>query len=112
MTYDLFWNDDPGIVRYYQKYADLKREQANHDAWWAGLYTYAAIVRASGAFNFLAKERHPDDYLDKPFDLHQDQKTEQEKQAEIDEKIDKGLQAFLAMASRVNKNLKRGDTNA
>ena len=112
MTYDLFWRDDPEIVKYYRKYADIKRDQANHDAWWFGLYTYAAIVRASGAFNFFAKERHPDDYIDKPLDLNQEQKTEEEKKAEAEEKINKGLQAFLAMASRANKNLKRGDTDA
>ena len=110
MTYDMFWKDDPSIVVYYQKYAEIRREQRNNDAWWFGAYVYAALVRSSGAFNFFGKSRHPDDYLERP--IAPDQKTEEEKKEENQKKIEAGVQAFVAMASRVNKRLKRGEKNA
>lgn len=67
MTYDEYWNGDNFLPRYYRKAYQIKREQADSEAWLQGRYIYDALLAASPVFNALSKKKEPLPYVKQPY---------------------------------------------
>lgn len=102
MTYDQFWNDDPMLVKYYRKAAEIEVDRKNQELWLQGMYIYDALCCASPVFRSFAKKgTKPAPYPAAPYALNAKQ---QEKEKEIKEKLayEKGKARMSAFMERVN----------
>ena len=87
MGYDEFWNCHPSRYKAYREMHKFKREMRNQEMWIQGMYVFDAISKA--LHNQPAFAIHPPkriDYLDKPLPIFG--KSEEEKEAEEQEKLD------------------------
>lgn len=98
MTYDEFWYGKPILAKYYREKHKLDIERRNQELWLQGLYIYDAFaVVLSNAFSKHSKAK----YIEKPFDLFP--KTEEEKQAEIENTRRTMYEKLNAFADAFNK---------
>ena len=68
MTYDLYWNSDSTLVRYYRKAYELNVENTNRNMWIQGAYIYDAVsVVAHNRLSDKGKKQRS--YPDRPYDL-------------------------------------------
>ena len=99
MTYDLFWNDRPELVKAYRTAAEMNNRKRNQELWMQGIYFQAALGSTVGnMFSKGAKNKYPEEPL--PITV-EDMKREKERKArERYERIRKNIE----MASqRINK---------
>ncbi len=83
MTYELYWEGDPQLVKDYRKADELRRQRVNEDQWWQGMYIYNALCCVAPIFRDLAKKgtkAHP--YPDTPYAINKKQKEIQEESKE------------------------------
>lgn len=92
MTPAEYWDADPFLVKAFEKANELRRAEANYQAWLQGLYCYQGTQTA---FNFFSwgfggkKGKRPDGYLEYPIPV-----TEMEKKAEAERKRKHTLEWF------------------
>lgn len=101
MTYDQFWNDDPGLVRYYRKAEEIRNEKRNQEMWLQGMYFYDALCDAAPILRAFGKKgTKPLPYPKKPYPL----KAETQRDAEVKEKgkMQKALALMEAFATKTN----------
>lgn len=105
MTYELFWEDDPALVRAYRRADEMRRKRENTMLWLQGIYVAEALSATVG--NMLSKgQKHK--YPEEPFPmsrLEQEERKERERKAQM-ERI---KAQFTARALIMNS--KRGETN-
>lgn len=84
----------------------LKKQEQNETLWLQGMYFYEGICAAlSNAFG--GKSNKKVSYPEKPYPLFQGEKTEEEKQKELEEKRLKAFQYFdsLVQAAREGRTM-------
>ena len=99
MTYELYWEGDPQLVKDYRKADELRRQRVNEDQWWQGMYIYNALCCVAPIFRDLAKKgtkAHP--YPDTPYAINKKQKeiqeeTKERKNAEAGKRYMEGFMA-------------------
>lgn len=97
MSYDEFYQKDHTLVIAYRKAYKLKMEQQNRDMWLTGAYVYQAICRAAPLLIPFNKHPKSEPYLDKPFPLSGNEKTETTAVA------DKGFAYMQAQMMKINR---------
>ncbi len=55
MTYDLFWNDRPELVKMYRKADELNNKRKNQELWLQGIYMRYALASTVG--NMFVKHK-------------------------------------------------------
>lgn len=102
MTYDQFWNDDPGLARAYRKAAEIKAERRNQELWLQGLYFYDALCCASPILrSFSKKGTRPVPYPAEPYALTRDQQKK-EKVTKEKRTYEKGKAKMMAYMDKIN----------
>lgn len=103
MSREEYWNgNDPAVLREYIEADKLRQERQNGEAWLQGVYIYEALTTAlSNAFS--KKGTPPKRYAEKPYDLGIREKTEAEKQREIEEQRKKAYLYFDGLVKAHNQ---------
>ena len=99
MTYELYWEGDPQLVKDYRKADELRRQRVNEDQWWQGMYIYNALCCVAPIFHDFAKKgtkAHP--YPDTPYAIDKKQKeiheeTKERRNAEAGKRYMEGFMA-------------------
>lgn len=107
MTYELYWESDPQLVKAYRKAEEFRRERTNADQWWQGMYIYNALCCVAPIFRDLAKKgtkAHP--YPDTPYAINAKQKEIQE---EVEERrnAEAAKRYMEGFMSRFNKRFEK-----
>ena len=92
MTYEQFWDGDPGLCPVFRRKLELEDKRFNERAWLQGEYNYIAVATAvSNAFR--KKGTKPAEYPKEPFNVGTDTALEAEakRQKAFDDSI-----AFMA----------------
>ncbi len=74
MSLTEFWDEDPQLVKFYDKADEIKRRQKNHELWMQGMYIYDALVSVASSFG----KGKTFEYPDMPYPLTASEKEEQE----------------------------------
>ena len=102
MTYDQYWNDDPGLVRSFRKAAEIKAERKNQELWLQGMYIYDALCCASPILRSFSKRgTKPVPYPTEPYALSAAQQKK-EKESKEKRNYDKGKAKMLAYMDMIN----------
>lgn len=105
MTYDQYWNDDPALVKYYRKAAEISADRKNQELWLQGMYIYEALCCVSPVMRAFAKKNtKPIPYPKTPYAIS---KQQQERNEEREEKrvMEKGKAMMLAFMNRNNQRM-------
>ena len=103
MTYDQYWNDNPTLVKYYRKAAELRKEMKNEELWLQGMYFYEAICDVSPILNANAKKgTKPHPYSEKPYSITNTQR-EREEEERARRVAEKGKRVMEALMQSTNK---------
>lgn len=103
MTADQFWNDDPTLVIYYRKAAELKNERMNQELWLQGMYIYEALCDVSPIMNAMAKKgTKPHPYPESPYPISDRQRKQDiaEKERKVAMKGKRMFEAFMAKSKQ------------
>ena len=103
MTYELFWESDCTLVKYYRKADEIRKNRRNEELWLQGAYVYEAICDVAPVLHAFAKKgTKPQPYSSKPYALTeaQRQKVEEDKARAIS---DKGMRYMTALMHSTNK---------
>ena len=85
LTYDEFWYDDPYKALYQLKAYKCKIKHEDELLWEQGMYIYEAILQCAPILHPFSKAKKPLQYTEKPhLQQLEEEKTEQEKQQEIE----------------------------
>lgn len=104
MSYQEFWYEDCWIAKYYLKAYRIKKEQINEQLWIQGMYVYEAIIDASPILHaFSKKGTKPLKYPKEPYPLYE--KSEKEKEIEVQKERQKAINFFESWAKKVNRNM-------
>lgn len=74
MTYELYWLEDPWLVKYYREAYKIKKDEINTQLWLGGIYNLKA-------FETIMQNSFGDGhgkYFDKPIDLETKEETPEE----------------------------------
>lgn len=108
MTADQYWDGDVYLAKGYREAYRLKRKEENFNAFLHGKYIYAALICASPLMrsSFGKGKVKAHDYLDKPYDLFEDdrQKTEEEKAKKHQQEMKEKMKSWM---SKVNQKYKK-----
>ena len=103
MTYELFWDGEPTLPKYYREAEKMRNEKRNQELWLQGMYIYEALCDVSPVLHaFAQKGTKPTPYSSKPYALNKEQvkADEEEKQRKL---VEKGKRFMEAMATNINK---------
>lgn len=100
MTYDEFYKKDHTLARAYRKAYKKRREKENENMWLLGAYFYHAMVRSAPMLAPFSKNPSPQPYLDKPFELFAEEKSEGAGNEAV---ADKGFAYMQAQMMKFNK---------
>jgi len=98
MTYDQYWNDDPELVVFYRKAAEIKAERTNQELWLQGMYYYDALCCASPILrSFGKKGTKPVPYPSAPYPLNskQQERAQERKEKYIFNKGKARMEAYM-----------------
>ena len=85
MTYEQYWEQDPWLAKWYREAYEIKRDEMNAKLWLQGMYNHTGVTIALGNA-FRKKGQKAEKYLEKPIDLHAEEKSVK---AIRDETVDK-----------------------
>lgn len=70
MSYEQFWEQDSGLVKYYRKAHEIRLEEQNRAAWLQGMYVYEAIADIAPILHaFARKGTKARKYSEKPYEF-------------------------------------------
>ena len=102
MSYEEYWQKDPGLVVAYRKAEELRNEKRNEEMWLQGMYIYEALCDVSVVIPRVSKRKvKPVAYPTKPYPLRSEQKRNQEREARA--KMEKMKAQMEAFATRINQ---------
>ena len=99
MTYDEFWTCEPQRYIAYKEVHRLGIKRRNEELWLQGLYNFRAISTALSNIHLDGKSHQINKYMEEPFDLFANNRTEKEEQQEKEkakQKVIDQLNAFKA----------------
>ena len=106
MTYDQYWEGDSWLVKDYRKAHELRREEANWQAWLQGMYIYEAISDIAPVLHpFAKKGTRARRYSDKPYEFKKPEKKTAkvpDEDREAKAKSDKIKAMMMAAMNRSN----------
>ena len=97
MTYDQFWNDDPTLVKYYRRAAEIRDEKRNQELWLQGMYFYEALCDVAPIMHAMAKKgTKARPYPEQPYSITEKQRRREreERERRVAEKGKRMLEAF------------------
>lgn len=98
MSYDLYWNGDPTLVKAYKEAHDLAIEAQNQKLWLQGFYNYSAIATAISNIHLDGKHHKINEYMEKPIDIFAKAENDPKKEAEkAKQKVIDKLNSFKKM---------------
>ena len=101
MTYEQFWNDDPMLVSYYRKAAELKIERKNQELWLQGMYIYEALCDVSPILHSMAKKgTKARPYPEQPYSITKSQRRREREEQE--RRVANKGKMFMEMLMRQN----------
>lgn len=107
MTYDLYWREEPQIVKAYRKAYKLKQERIEYELWKQGMYYYEALLDASPILHAFAKKgTKPRPYPSKPYGIEEYEKENQtklDKQKKIENERLKAKLHFMNLTRLLKK---------
>lgn len=107
MTYELYWEGRPDLVKAYRQAEELRNKKANEQMWWQGLYIYDAISRLTPLMHAFAKEgTKAVPYMEKPYPLTKEQADIDKRERERKE-FEAMMAKFQASASAVNTKFRK-----
>ena len=75
MTCEQFWEDDPTLVKFYRKAAEIKNERKNQELWLQGMYIYEALCDVAPLLHAMAKRgTKPHPYPEQPYAISEKQR--------------------------------------
>ena len=74
-----YWDGEPRLVKAYREAYKIKQDEDNAKAWLQGMYNFIGVATALNNGFSNKKERYPD----RPFDLHQAEKAQEEAPEDI-----------------------------
>lgn len=112
MTYDEYWFDDPTRVNFYRKAHEIQMKQKDEEFWIQGMYIYDALCRVAPILHAFSKSgTKPLPYPDKPYtELLDDNKTEEDKQQQIENERLIAQAHFAAWARATAKQFNKENT--
>lgn len=113
MTYDQYWNDDPGLTVLYRKADKLRLNRINEQAWLQGMYIYDAISRLAPVLRpFAKKGTKAQPYPSEPYSLetdeHSEEKAKTEKENAEKKQMLRNKDYMRAYMSKFNRKFKEG----
>lgn len=100
MTYEQYWEQDSWLVKAYRKAHEIRRDEANFNAWLQGMYVYEAIADIAPILHAFAKKgTKARKYSEKPYEFKKPEKKvrredpEKAKSERIKEKMFAAMQA-------------------
>lgn len=100
MTYELFWVEDPALVKAYRRAEEIRKRRMNEELWLNGIYTAEALASTVG--NMFSKTKYKYPAEPKPITMDEIQeRRERERRA----KMEKIKAAFTAKALAVNAHM-------
>ena len=113
MTYELYWKEDPFLVKAYIKAYKLKNEAKEYELWKQGLYFYEALCDVSPVLQAFAKNgTKPRPYSKKPYGIEEYEKEEQteiDKQKKIENERLKAKLHFLNLTRMLQNKFKENE---
>ena len=101
MTYELFWEEEPGLVVPYRRADEISRRRRNSEMWVNGMYTAEALAATVGnMFSNGNKHKYPDE----PFAISEEENRERQERARK-AKMEKMKALFTAKALAVNAKM-------
>lgn len=115
MTYKEFWEEDPTIAKTYLEAFKIKQKNEikskEWEIWKQGVYVYEALVDVAPILHAFSKAKKPLPYPEKPFGIEQleenTEKTEEEKEKEIENEKLKATVFFNNWARATKKQFKK-----
>lgn len=98
-----YWDGDPWLVKAYREAYKIKQDEQNTLAWLQGMYNYIGVATALNNGFSNKKEKYPE----RPFDLHQEEKAQEETPEEIRERY---YQRFKQMEELWKAQHERNDS--
>ena len=96
MTYEQFWDGEPGIATYYRRKLELEGHRATEMAWLNGYYDFIAVSTAlSNAFRGKGKKA-----VDYPKAPERKAETKMEKQAKRKKALDDSIAFMESMTAK------------
>lgn len=101
MTYELFWLEDPNLVKAYRSADRIRRRRRNEEMWLQGIYMVEALGSTVG--NMFAKgAKHQ--YPTEPFPITLEEQQER-KEREQKAQMERIKAAFTAKALAMNAKI-------
>lgn len=101
MSYELFWEGDPALVKAYRKAEEIRRRRCNQELWLEGVYMAEALSATVGNM-FRKGNKHQ--YPSEPIPITEEEQAERrEREQRI--KMEKIKAAFTAKALQVNAKM-------
>ncbi len=105
MSYDLFWNEDCCLVKFYRQAYKIRQRERNYECWLQGAYFYSALADVAPALHpFAKKGTKIRPYLSEPLDLEQNAEQNVSKEKS---KFDKQKAIFGAWVAETNLRFKK-----
>lgn len=104
MTYTEYWEGSNELTVFFREKAKIERKRRNYDAWLQGAYMYHALLAVAPAFNALAKDHTPSDYLNDVIPQTRGEAEEQRIRRER-KRMEEQMARFKANVIKVNKTL-------
>lgn len=106
MTYELFWEGDPMLAKYYRQAEEIRNDKRNQELWLQGMYIYEALCDVAPILHSMAKrgtKARP--YTEKPYAITEKQRL---REAEEKERLNalKAKRFMEALMSSTNAKFK------
>ena len=107
MSFELFWDGDPTLVKYYRQADEMAKERRNEELWLQGMYIYEALCDVSPVLNSFAKKgTKPRKYSALPYPIteKQQRKIQEDKARAL---LLKGKRLMNALMLQNNERFER-----
>lgn len=106
MTYKEYWEGSSELTIMFREKAKIERKRRNYEAWLQGAYIYHALMAVAPAFNALAKDHTPADYLDELIPQTKEEVEEQRVEKERRE-MQERIRQLKERAMRMNEKFEK-----
>ena len=102
MTATEYWHGDAMLPKYYREAHRLRQENANHEAWLNGLYTFDALMSALSHLN--SKQSSHRNYAEKPYSFNRSEENTAEKKIEAEAQAEVWMKSWVTATQKMFKD--------
>ncbi|HJA69243.1 MAG TPA: hypothetical protein H9664_04405 [Firmicutes bacterium] len=98
MSYELFWDGNPTLARYYRQADEIRKARRNEELWLQGMYIYEALCDVAPVLNSFAKKgTKPRPYSAQPYPIteKQQRRIQEDKERAMALKAKRIMNAFM-----------------